>query len=541
MDKRLEFKDSVAAKIAAKLAQQPEKAPAITPLPVKVPLNFHSLPDTELYGILTTSQNITPDQGSDLVEHLRGRYSTGVYTVILTGAYSPTPEKTPTTEKIESEPEPRKVSVTLPWNFELLSTSGKFLWLTKEASLPFDEANDIIDMLDNRPTYSGTVFELSFDTPPAIEQKREPVRVEAPKQQQQPVLKDENRIEVSIPIGLDFRSLSSGEQYWFLVTEFGLSYDEANEIVGIYRNLLQPSDRIHREGGSQFVVYRNNEEKTEPTRRGDDIPTGIRLPHEFRLLTPSQQFAFLQVERMLSPDRAHEVLALLDGKGTADLGLKYRIEFAEPAPVGENPIPEYVTRNSNVAANIRKQAEKSVRAPKAKPEFVAPTPAPLPVVDITLPFEFKALTPGLQHSYLQSAKKLLPQEASDVLAALEGKEAHSIQFNVSFSAPVSHQDNPVEAYLREKAEAAAAREAKRAARQPKTKPTPSTYTQPTKGVEVPVFSVTLPNWFSDARPVDQFVYLTRTRLMVPEDASDLIAHLSGFKTSKVFEVEYEGN
>lgn len=534
---RREFKAQQAQRIAALKNTAPAPLPTKETIPVTLPLNYHSLDDVELFGILKTTQNLTAEQAADVLNHIRGRLSTDAYAITLSGKpYVPT-VSTPAHQEPVGVVEPRKRSIELPWNFERLSDSQKFQWLLAEARLDKDEANDVIDMLVGRPTYSGTVFELSIAAPP--QQLQRPVKIEVepaskPAPKPEPV-RDPSRFEFTIPGNVEFGMLSAGEQYWFLVSDLGLSYDEANEVVAIYHGLLESNDHISRDGNKFTITRKETAEVVLQPEQDPFKSFTLVLPHEFRLLTAQQQFSYLQVEQKLAPELAADVLALLDGRRQTT-GFEFEISFADPATPGQNPIPDYVTRKITNQEAIKNAQTMQVREPKAKPTFTAPTSAPLPTVEITLPHEFQALSLGLQHQYLQTEKKLLPAQASDVLASIKGSPVVATNFVVAFDAPAVSSDNPVENYIKAKTEAAAAREARKQVRQPKAKPA---YSPPAQGIVRSTLAVTLPNWFNGANPPDQFTYLTRTKQMLPEDASDLIAHLSGFKTNKVFEVEYE--
>lgn len=624
---RQAFKDSQAERIQKKLTEQPTAQPVEKKFTVvTVPLNFHSLSDVELYGIVSTTQNLTPEQAASVVEHVRGRYITDQFTIALGAVYEPTAKPVLTSTAAETH-EPRTVALELPWNFETLAVSNKFLWLTKESPTPlsFEEANDVIDMLVGKPTYSGTRFELSIAAPTPQEQ---PVKLEVEPVAPKPVpvsVTDHSKFEVVLPE--NFASLTGGEQYWHLVTAFKLSYDEANAVLDDYAATSAQS----------FTVDRTKPEEPAKALPADPGPVVLALPHEFRSLTSTQQYMFLQAERKLPPAQASDVLALLGGRRTIT-GIQFEISFDEPVPAGESPIPNYLLSRAAQAAALASKVSESIRPQKVKPEFVAPTrtveinevtlrlpaafktltlgmqhmylqddgllpeqasdviatlngtqvfgntrytvvfddpiaeanpvpdylakqrenakataakvaasmrppkekPAFVPparpepkLVSLTLPHEFGGLSPAAQHLYLQSQAQLTTDMAADVLAVMGGSPSDKIRLAVTYGDPVANNDNPVASYKKPVAPTPAVRA-------PKAKPA-----KPTQSVAVPtpkptpVKSVQLPHWFSDAESTQQFTYLTRTKQMLPEDASELIAHLSGFKTTTVFNVEIE--
>lgn len=127
-----------------------------------------------------------------------------------------------------------KVSVDLPKDFKSWTSSGQYVFLTRSRHLTFNEANDVMDVLQNKPLKSTTKYEVIWTDDNVAYAAADGVRRtlgEIETVEKKNVLK---KVEVVLPS--DYKKWSNSKQYEFLTRARQLTFNEANDVVNIVQN-----------------------------------------------------------------------------------------------------------------------------------------------------------------------------------------------------------------------------------------------------------------------------------------------------------------
>lgn len=335
---RLEFKSKIADKIKQALTpEHVDPEPEVVPMTVVVPANFHSLSKVTLYGVLTHDRGLSPEDANEVIEILGGKPSKE-FTLILEGfAKEEEPE-------LESQIEIKQLAVELPYNFNSLRVDQKFLWLSKESNLglSFEEVNDIIDLLNGKPTLSNTEFHITFSDPPLPDPvpplpnpnpDPEPIDPFPEPDEPEPIRLPENHNEMTeqelfnaLTHNTEF-ACSSDMAVKTLEYYFGRS-DDVIEMVTLAGSVVEPR-KIE-------AIVKNPEVKTYKR-----VTVGV--PSTFGSLKAGDQYMFLTRTLKLAPEFANDVMAVFKGE-TPLCSHEYVVkesmnhEFSEP--VIEEVVPE---------------------------------------------------------------------------------------------------------------------------------------------------------------------------------------------------------
>lgn len=309
---RLEFKSKIAKKVEQALApKEPEVSPEIEPTMVIVPANFHTVSKVTLYGILTHERGLSPEDANEVIEILGGKKSKA-FTLILEGIAEEEP--------VQEEPqlEIKQLAVELPYNFKSLNVSQKFLWLSKEShlGLSFEEANDIIDLLDGKPTLSNTEFHITFSDPPLPLPDPVPPFPDPEPHPPEPIDPFPGPGPEPVKLPDEHESMSEEELFNTLThnPEFTCSSEMAIQAIEYYFGRSDKVVSLQTLSG-ELVEPRKVEESTIETPKPKPYTRiTVEVPEGFSDLRVGQQYIFLTRTLQLSPEFANDVIALLGGK-----------------------------------------------------------------------------------------------------------------------------------------------------------------------------------------------------------------------------------
>lgn len=328
--KRAQLKSNLLKKLSSLPEEEIVEAVYTAPREIQIPINFHTLSKVTLYGILTHDKGLTANGAREVIEMLDGKPS-NEFTIVLEG--TAIPEAIP-----EVTPEIRQLSIELPYNFKTFSVGQKVLWLSKESGVTptFEEVNDVIDLLDGKPTLSGTEFNITFSDPlplpdpipiPDPDPEPQPQPIPEPQPDPEPEPGPIPRQEIRIP--REFSDFQPLQQYLFLTKTKLLPTDIANEVIFDLKNsrfdkfdFIYEEDIIPETSPRDFTEKRDRELAVVPLEQEESITT-VRLPLDFANLKESDQYWYF-VTTGLSYDKANEAVRAYRGQPT-----KYQFEFEE--------------------------------------------------------------------------------------------------------------------------------------------------------------------------------------------------------------------
>lgn len=390
---RLEFKNRLLNKIEElskvqeeEIQPEPTSEENLSPPQVIVPTNFHDLSKVALYGVLTHERGLSPDDAREVIEILDGKRS-NAFTIVLQGLAVEEPE-----EQVEEKVEIKQVEVVLPYNFNSLRIDQKFLWLGRESglNLSFEEVNDIIDLLNDKPTLSNTEFHITFESAPEPDPllpdpfpipEPEPVPLPDPEPEPEPEPAPIPRTEVSIP--RDFAQLPTVQKYIYLTKTKHLPTNVANEVVFDFNS--NNSDRF------EFIYEDELFKDIEPLKVKDpDIKTfQLYLPFDFSNRKDKDKYWYFVVQGLNYKD-ANEAVDAYNGLETKNVFVFEHEPVPEPEPTLE--------------------------------------PEPVAKVEIRIPKNFKSLSAPDQYTYLTKTKLMLPEIANEAIFDFKSNRQDKFEF-----------------------------------------------------------------------------------------------------------------
>ena len=132
---------------------------------VDLPLDFNSWTSSGQYVFLTRTKQLTFTEANDILDILGGKslYGNVEYNITWNGspiAGTPNSQRVITEwveETVMVESALKKIEVTLPAIFNNWASSGKFGYLTRTRQLTFDQANDVLAILDGKTPQNNKV------------------------------------------------------------------------------------------------------------------------------------------------------------------------------------------------------------------------------------------------------------------------------------------------------------------------------------------------------------------------------------------------
>lgn len=414
------------------------------------------------------------------------------------------------------------VQVTIPVNFHTMSKYHLFGYLTHEAGLTLEQANDVIDQLiDNK--ISNTQFNITLQGVHALKElEAECILPEPPK-------------TVKIELPYNFNSLRVQDRFLWLMKEshLALSHSEANDVIDIAQG------KVNQVTDTQFTLTYQEPPTLDPQTTQafshsvvDEIPERSRLTHfdvpelpeGFELKTRIEQYRVLTDEVKLTPEHARFVLDTL------------QVPIPAPAVVAE---PE-------------------------------PT-----ILNVSLPYAFRGWVHKDQFAFLTKIKHLSTSEAEDVLGHYDGRQTLSVvtidwedvvdpegrsNFKSQLLSRIKKakvkEPTPVQAFsipeLPEGFETLTGNEQFRLLLDLKLTPehaqfvmaslvpTPEAGKTETKPVlRQEIISVSLPHAFKAWNDSDRFAFLTRNRHLSTSKAEDVLAHYDGQQQLSAVFIDWE--
>lgn len=426
LQKRREFKERALDKVSQALAPQKPEAQRVA-IDIQIPSNFHGLSEPELYGMLR-SQHLTPEQLSAVIEQLAGRSPrTDEFRFLL---------ELPVALKEKIQPKvvvkPRTVAVQLPADFYQYRTRDQYDYLLKECSLPPGQANDVVDIIGGKAPLENINYEINFSDKTQLKNPLDIAPAPLP------------GLHVKLPH--DFQGLKQVYQEMALTKTYGFSLTDARDILAAMHGLP-----LERSVSVEFEVA------PMPTLEvAADYPEiSVELPMNFGSFRPQEQYSYLKTVLKLNGDQANDVIATVKGNK-----------------------PLYTKVNLSL---LPYEAQDPSREP-------SPTVS-LPVIEVTLPHNFKALKRVYQEMLLTRTYGFSLSDALDVLAAIQPGSVLKRKVKVQFEAPPA----------------------------PKRVPTP----------EYPELTVELPETFGDLRSKEQYLYLKTQLNLTSAEANDVLAAFNG--------------
>lgn len=506
-NKRQEFKDQVAKKVAKSLTPKPIVASA-APIDVEVPSNFFQIPEIELFGYIR--QTLSSDQTIEVIEQLMGRVSrTNQFRIIL---------KSPEVKAVEPKQKIVKeiptVKVDLPNDFSTYRKKEQFSYLTRERALSTEQANDIIDIIDGKDPIGFAVYEISYS-----EAVKFPNPLDAVKSKAAPI---------SVTLPHDFAKRTRTVQEYDLVRDYGFSLVDARDILSVLHGV-----KIDRE--VTLSVEKAPEVKSAPVAKVPEIE--VELPYNFATLRPQDQFMFLKTRKQLTEDQANDVLTTFRGgtplyskvtiKDSTDRPQEYVVERTE-----EVLTPIEITLPHNFRAMKRATQEmlltKGYELSLAEARDVIATVELVPTkrsvsytieespvtevipekefpkLAVEVPAFFATLDDSQKYTYLTFEQKLTSHQANDVISTFNNKTP------LYYAVTVDEVANPTMPVIPEKVEVAL---------------------DPVK--------VLLPHNFNSLKRASQEMVLTTLCGLSLVEAKDVLLAIDQKPTKRVVEFSYE--
>lgn len=506
-NKRREFKEKVAQKVAKSLTPKPIVASA-APIDVEVPSNFFQIPEIELFGYIR--QTLPSDQTIEVIEQLMGRAPrTDQFRIIL---------KTPEVKAVEPKQKIVKeiptVKVDLPVDFSTYRKKEQFSYLTRERVLTTEQANDIIDIIDGKDPIGFSVYEISYS-----ESVKFPNPLDEPKTKAAPI---------SITLPHDFAKRTRTVQEYDLVKSFNMSLADARDVLAVLNG-----QSIDRE--VTIVVEKAPEVKVAPVAQIPEIE--VELPYNFATLRPQDQFMFLKTRKRLTEDQANDVLTVFKGgtplynkvtiKDSPDRPQDYLVEKTEEVltPI-EITLPHnframkratqemLLTKGYELSLSEARDVISTVNLIPVKrsvsftieepPATVVAPEKEFPKLAVEVPAFFANLDDSQKYVYLTIEQKLTTNEANDVISVFNGKTP------LYYAVTVDEVANPTMPVIPEKVEVAL---------------------EPVK--------VLLPHNFNALKRASQEVVLTTLCGLSLVEAKDVLLAIDQKPTKRVVEFSYE--
>lgn len=189
-NKRAEFKDQLLKRIEAASVVQELPAPptpvdsgtkrfvtektvtkkeSVLKVSVDLPFDFKNWTSSGQYVFLTRSRHLTFSEANDVMDTLGGKSltSTNQYEIhwhdtepVTYTTDSSVQRITEEVDIIEKESVLKKVMVTLPTDFKKWSNSKQYSFLTRASQLTINEANDVLNSIQNKPFNSDIDYEI---------------------------------------------------------------------------------------------------------------------------------------------------------------------------------------------------------------------------------------------------------------------------------------------------------------------------------------------------------------------------------------------
>lgn len=302
-EQRKGFKERALQRVNASLTPpEPIKsADPFVPIDIEIPSNFWELSNVELYGIVLY-QGLTSEQANRVMEQLRGREpGSREFRIVLQ-----VPKTQESEAEAEAEPEAivPKISVELPANFSSYRARDQYLYLTKEKALAPENANDIVDIVGGKSPLIDVEYVISYaeETVPVSDFTKQEVVVLAP---------------VSVVLPHNFSSLSRFYKEWSLTKDFGLSRQEALDVLSVLEGKTV----------SRYVSIQFEDAPVIETPAEEEFPElRVSLPHNFGGWRPQDQFLYLKTERKFTYEQSNDIISAF--RGQAPLYNKVIIEIA---------------------------------------------------------------------------------------------------------------------------------------------------------------------------------------------------------------------
>lgn len=313
----------------------------------------------------------------------------------------------------------------------------------------------------------------------------------------------------------------------------------------------------------------------------------VTLPTVFNLWQRKDQFLFLTQNQKLTTTEAEDVFSVLSGK--APLFSEVKVEWVNPTPTDKRPelagelIPEpnspfmvgqkvwhldlgagtvLSVDSKNIVLELtnkeivelvlsyaqpRLSLTETVTLDHASTYYAAPKVVKTVKADenvthsVTLPQAFNSWDAKRQHMFLCSENHLTTDEAAEVLSRMAGnKPLTKLQFEITWD------DSAYNATVE-----AASKKAKKTPR-PVVKPQPLMVGMAGRSVEevdvvekvaVTKLSLTLPEVFKTWSGADQYVFLSKTLSITPDDSQDIVSICRGMKPfgSTQFEISWDSS
>lgn len=506
-NKRREFKEQVAQKVAKSLTPKPVVASA-APIDVEVPSNFFQIPEIELFGYIR--QTLSSDQTIEVIEQLMGRVPrTDQFRIIL---------KTPEVKAVEPKQKIVKeipvVKVDLPTDFSTYRKKEQFSYLTRERALTTEQANDIIDIIDGKDPIGFSVYELSYS-----EAVKFPNPMDAPKPKAAPI---------SVTLPHDFAKRTRTIQEYDLVKSFNMSLADARDVLAVLNG-----QKIDRE-----VTIAVEKAPLEAAYILEEYPIlEVELPYNFATLRPQDQFIFLKTRKRLTEDQANDVLTTFKGgtplynkviiKDSTDRPQDYIVEKTEEVltPI-EITLPHNFTSMKRATQEMLLVKGYELSLAEARDVISAvgliPTKrsvswtfeeAPVvqvvsekefPKLAVEVPAFFADLDDSQKYVYLTIEQKLTADQANDAISVFNNKTP------LYYAVTVDEVANPTMPEILEKVE-----------------------------VALNPVSVVLPHNFNALKRASQEVVLTTICGLSLVEAKDVLLAIDQKPTKRVVEFSYE--
>lgn len=136
----------------------------------------------------------------------------------------------------------KEVPVDLPFNFKNWTASGQYVFLTRTKQLTFNEANDVLDILNHKPINTGTEYSITWNGSPIVQtptSQREIQETIEEVTEKEMVLK-----KLSINLPPIFKNWASSGQFGFLTRTRQLTADEANDVLAVFNGNLPKNNKI---------------------------------------------------------------------------------------------------------------------------------------------------------------------------------------------------------------------------------------------------------------------------------------------------------
>lgn len=239
-------------------------------VPLILPNQFNSWKVLEQYQYLTGNRHLTPEDANAFLagsadkfiiqwtnelpeSSKRSEFKEQLLKRVEQASVEPTPPITPvpvdsSSRRVIEEVNVvkktviKKVPVDLPIDFKNWTASGQYVFLTRTKQFTFNEANDVLDILNGKSINSNTEYIITWNGSPIVQT---PTGQRDIQETIEEVMVKKNVVKtISVSLPSIFKNWASSGQFGFLTRTRQLNFDEANDVLAVLKGDLPQNNQI---------------------------------------------------------------------------------------------------------------------------------------------------------------------------------------------------------------------------------------------------------------------------------------------------------